>query len=238
MESDCPGVADSYLGIQKGLPRLLKVLDELKLSATFFVTGNVAQKFPQIVRALASQHEIASHGLSHSTLDGQAPTHTMELRRAKHLLEEVTGQAIEGFRAPRLRITPALFPALSATGYRYDSSQALWIPRHRQLQIEHTSIAEFPLQLPNVFLRFPGGLRLFQAICLQGKSPLTLFFHPSEAIKMIHPLRAAGIQAEGLLKRPDRWVNTGPQFLERLRKLLRFLCRRRVVFTPLRDISP
>jgi hypothetical protein len=235
VETDCPGVADSHLGIRKGLPRLLKILHESKLRATFFVTANVAQKFPQVIQRLASQHEIASHGLTHTTLDGQSPQHIAELRKSKQILEEISGQSVEGFRAPRLRITSALFSALASAGYRYDSSQAMWLPRHRQIQLEHIGVKEFPLLIPNVLLRFPGGLQVFQTTLLRCKAPITLFFHPSEAIPMIHPLRAAGVQTEGLLKRPDRWVNTGSPFLKRLRKLLRFLHKRRISTAPLRD---
>ncbi len=207
----------------------------MNLQATFFVTGSVAQKFPKLINALASQHEIACHGLTHTTLDGQSPSHILELCRAKRLLEEIVGRTVEGFRAPRLRISSALFPALVKAGYRYDSSQAMWLPRHRHLQLEYTNIVEFPLLLPNVFLRFPGGLRMFKTFSSRGKPPLTLYFHPSEAVPMVHPLRAAGIRASGLLMRPDRWVNTGAPFVKRLRNLLRFLRRRRFSFAPLRD---
>ncbi|MFX1474418.1 MAG: polysaccharide deacetylase family protein [Promethearchaeota archaeon] len=235
VERDCPGVADSHLGITKGLPRLLKILSESKISATFFITGSVAQKFPQLIQTLAAQHEIASHGFTHTTLDGQSSRHIIELRKSKQILEELSGQTVAGFRAPRLQITSRLFPALALAGYRYDSSQAMWLPHHRQLQLECTVVKEFPLLMPNVFLRFPGGLQVFQATLLRGKSPLTLYFHPSEAIPMIHPLRAAGVQTAGLLKRPDRWVNTGYPFLNRLRKLLRFLHKRRGLLAPLRD---
>ena len=235
VESDCPGVADSYLGVKKGLPRILRLLREMDLQATFFVTGRAAQRFPDLVESLASKHEIACHGLTHTTLDGKSPSHVLELRKAKRLLEEVVGQTVEGFRAPRLRISSALFPALSTVGFRYDSSQVRWLPRQRKLQIENISIREFPLSLPNVFLRSPGGLQMFKTFFPQGKQPLTLYFHPSEAIPMIHPLRAAGIRSEGLLMRPDRWVNTGTPFIQRLEKLLRFLRRRRISFAPLRD---
>ena len=235
VESDCPGVADSYLGIKNGLPRILKLLYEMDLQATFFVTGRVAQMFPDLVKSLASKHEVACHGLTHTTLDGKSPSHVLELRKAKQLIEEVIGHTVEGFRAPRLRISSALFPALSTVGYRYDSSQARWLPRHRQLQLENISIREFPLSLPNVFLRFPGGLQMYKTFFPQGKQPLTLYFHPSEAIQMVHPLRAAGISSEGFLMRPDRWVNTGTPFIQRLGKLLRFLRRRRISFAPLRD---
>ncbi len=209
----------------------------MKIQATFFVVGSLAHAFPKVIQTLSSRHEVASHGLTHSTLDGQSPDHASELRRVKRLLEEVTGQTVEGFRAPRLRISSALFPSLVAAGYRYDSSQAMWLPRHRRLQLGQTSIVEFPLSIPNVFLRFPGGLRLYKTFFPRGNPPLTLFFHPSEAVSMVHPLRAAGIQAEGLLMRPDRWVNTGVPFVNRLRKLLRFLRRRRFSFAPLRDFT-
>lgn len=236
LEADCPGIVHSYQGIKKGLPRLLKLLEEFQLQTTFFVTGETANKFPNLLHKLAINHEIACHGLTHTSLDTDSATQTNELQKAQKIIQEATGQDIRGFRAPRLRLNATLFTNLAKAGFKYDSSIAWWIPAHRQLTPHKQGITEFPLLLPNVILRFPKGLQLFQTACLRTPDPIILYFHPSECVPMKPVLKRAGLASSDLFRRPDRWVNTGQEFLKRLQKLLHFLEKRKAYFVQLRDL--
>lgn len=236
VEADCPGIVDSYLGIHRGLPQILNILQEFNISATFFVTGDTALRFPRIIRALAVHHEVASHGLTHSSFSSWSPSRIEDLTASKKILENVTKHSVEGFRAPRLHVSPHLFTALAEIGFRYDSSLAWWIPQHRQLNPEGDGIAEFPPLLPNAVLRFPLGLQIFKTACLCSQTPLILYFHPGEAVDMVPLLQGQSNQIETLFWRPDRWVNTGRSFLNKLRRLLRFLRRRQFKFSPVRDL--
>ena len=237
VEADCPGVSDTYHGVHKGLPQLLDLLDSLEIHATFFVTGDIVQRFPQIVHDIASKHEVASHGLTHQALDSTSSDMRKELLTSKQLLEEVTGQEVLGFRAPRLRICPELFSQLESAGYQYDSSVSWWLPKHRWFDSIQTKIVEFYPLLPNVLLRFPGGTRLFQRVVLHRKPPAVLFFHPSEAVPMAPLLKQSGIDTTGLFWRPDRWINTGNGFSNRLEQVLNYLKEHDFVFKPLKDMS-
>ena len=107
--------------------RLLEILDERDVRATFFVLGWVAERFPDLVRRIAwAGHEIASHGYAHRLVYDQTPTAFRDdVRRAKALLEATAGVPVLGFRAPSYSITPRSLWALDVLieeGYTYDTS--------------------------------------------------------------------------------------------------------------------
>jgi len=107
--------------------RLLSIFDERGLHATFFVLGWVAERFPALVQRIAALgHEVASHGYAHRLVYDQTPqTFRDDVRRAKALLEDVSGCRVLGFRAPSYSITPRSLWALDILieeGHRYDTS--------------------------------------------------------------------------------------------------------------------
>jgi len=107
--------------------RLLAIFDESGVRATFFVLGWVAARFPALVRRMVEGgHEIASHGYAHRLVYDLTPDDFREdVRRAKGLLEDIAGVAVEGYRAPSYSITERSLWALDVLideGYRYDTS--------------------------------------------------------------------------------------------------------------------
>src|SRR5581483_1803413 len=72
--------------------KLLAIFDRHEVSATFFVLGWVAQRHPQLVKAIAARgHEIACHGFSHRLVYEQTPEEFHEeTRLAKNLIEDIT----------------------------------------------------------------------------------------------------------------------------------------------------
>jgi polysaccharide deacetylase family protein (PEP-CTERM system associated) len=97
------------------------------VSATFFVLGWVAERFPSLVSSIARQgHEIASHGYAHRLIYEQTPqVFRDDVRRAKDLLETAAGAKVDGFRAPSYSVTARTLWALDVLieeGYRYDAS--------------------------------------------------------------------------------------------------------------------
>ena len=107
--------------------RLLSVFDEFGVRSTFFVLGWVAERHPELVRAIAERgHEVASHGYAHRLIYDQTPRAFREdVRRAKSVLEEAAGRRVIGYRAPSYSITPRSLWALDVLaeeGYEYDSS--------------------------------------------------------------------------------------------------------------------
>lgn len=107
--------------------RILELLNQHHCRATFFVLGWVAEKKPEVVRKVAAAgHEIACHSLLHRRVFELTPEEFREdTRRAKWVIEDVTGKQVLGYRAPSFSVTAASTWALEIlveTGFRYDSS--------------------------------------------------------------------------------------------------------------------
>jgi polysaccharide deacetylase family protein (PEP-CTERM system associated) len=113
--------------IERNVQRILAMLAERQIRATFFTLGWIAERYPALVRDIvAGGHELASHGYGHeraSDLDRQA--FHADVTRAKGLLEDIGGVAVKGYRAPSFSIGTGNLWALETllrTGHRYSSS--------------------------------------------------------------------------------------------------------------------
>jgi len=109
------------------IDRLLERLDVHGVRGTFFVLGWLARREPQMVRAIADAgHEIASHGWNHKKVGTEdVEAFRRSVRESKEELEQLSGERVEGFRAPSFSIGPGrewAFDILIEEGYSYDSS--------------------------------------------------------------------------------------------------------------------
>lgn len=108
--------------------KLLAILDDHQVSATFFVQGMVTEKYPELIKEIANcGHELASHSYSHEYIfDMDAQTFDQELATSVLPLEELTGQKVLGFRAPKFSIREDMLDwyceTLCKYGIKYDSS--------------------------------------------------------------------------------------------------------------------
>jgi len=107
--------------------RLLDVLDAHAARGTFFTLGTVAERYPRLVRSIVARgHELASHGWDHRLVDALGPEgFRLDVRAARRALEDVSGRAVSGYRAPNYSIrreTAWAFRILYEEGYGYDSS--------------------------------------------------------------------------------------------------------------------
>ena len=121
---DWPGID---CRVERNVERILQLLDDRRVQATFFTLGWIAERHPALVRRIAAQgHEVASHGWGHQrATDLSEAEFTEDVRSAKALLEDLSGAAVTGYRAPSFSIGHAnlwAFDALAACGYRYSSS--------------------------------------------------------------------------------------------------------------------
>lgn len=110
-------------GMRAGIWRLLEVLQEHGVRATFFVPGFDAENNAGVIEAvLVAGHEVAARGYAfedHSKL-GAKERETLE--RAHETLKRLTGRAPIGWRAPQGLLSPETLTHLTALGYVYDSS--------------------------------------------------------------------------------------------------------------------
>ena len=111
-------------GLLRGLPRILDVLDEFTVSATFYVPGITAQRHPDEMAALAeTRHEIAHHGYTHRRPDElTASEQRAEIADGTAALEAVTGRRVRGYRAPGWELTASTLDAVAAAGFGFESS--------------------------------------------------------------------------------------------------------------------
>jgi polysaccharide deacetylase family protein (PEP-CTERM system associated) len=159
--------------------RILDLLAQLNARGTFYVLGWVARKHPTLVKTICDRgHEIASHGFGHELIYNQTALEFREdIRSARILLQDLSGQPVIGYRAPSYTIVHRTLWALhilAEEGYRYDSSVfpiprqrygMPWAPRwpHRIDLGDTGSIAEFPLPTVRIWpVNFPatGGAYL------------------------------------------------------------------------------
>ena len=124
---DAPALAALPSRVVAQTERLLDVLDLHGARATFFTLGLVAQRFPRLVRGIVARgHELASHGWDHTPVFRLGvEAFRVDVRRAKHALENAAGRAVRGYRAPHYSIrhdTPGAFALLAEEGHTYDSS--------------------------------------------------------------------------------------------------------------------
>jgi polysaccharide deacetylase family protein (PEP-CTERM system associated) len=107
--------------------RLLDILGQEDVKATFFTLGWVAQRHPELVRRIVGEgHELASHGSDHYRADDQSPDEfRRDVRRSKMLLEDIAGVEIRGYRAPTFSAghrAPWVHEVLADEGFLYSSS--------------------------------------------------------------------------------------------------------------------
>lgn len=194
--------------VEPNTRRLLDLFDEAGATATFFTLGWVARRHAGLVREIAARgHEVASHGMYHQMLTEQtADSFRVDARDSRALLEDVSGAAVWGFRAPSYSVnrnTLWAVDVLAEAGYRYDSS-VYPIRRRRygypegpirpaMLRGERSALAEFPLPtiaigtfrmpvLAGAYLRLlPQSLtvRALEAHRRRGE-PLVVNVHPWE----------------------------------------------------------
>jgi polysaccharide deacetylase family protein (PEP-CTERM system associated) len=149
--------------IERNVDRILALLDEHAAHATFFTLGWIAERYPALVRRIAQGgHEVASHGSAHRRAHEQTrDDFADDIRRAKALLEDVTGAPVRGYRAPSFSIGPAntwAFQCIGEAGYRYSSS--IYPIRHDHYGVPDSP--RFPHEVAPGLLELPvATLRLW-----------------------------------------------------------------------------
>jgi polysaccharide deacetylase family protein (PEP-CTERM system associated) len=125
-KADWPGLESR---VARNTDAVLDLFDRAGVKATFFTLGWAAERAPaQMRRIVAEGHEIASHGWDHDRVFTLTPEQfRADLRRARAAIEDASGQAVTGYRAPSFSIdtrTPWAHAVLAEEGYAYSSSVA------------------------------------------------------------------------------------------------------------------
>ena len=181
MEQDCPPYLHTWRGVEQGTPRLLELLTNAGISATFFTTGQVAERFPDTVREIvAAGHELGCHGNIHRVFtDLDEESASEEIETASQILRQFA--PVTSFRAPNLRFPPDYLPLLVNHGYRIDSSDAKYKLAYYRNSSSST-LLRVPASATSSILRLPKVVREPYLACLSD--PVVLFVHPWEFVDL------------------------------------------------------
>ena len=156
--------------IERNIDHILELLAENGVSATFFTLGWIADRYPDMVRRIvAGGHELASHGYEHERAGNlDADGFFADVALAKAVLEDISGSAVHGYRAPSFSIGEHnrwAYDCLAKAGYKYSSS--VYPIRHdhygsprgsRFAHMAHTQVMEVPIATARVFrTNVPAG---------------------------------------------------------------------------------
>ena len=216
MEPDCPPFLHTFRGIEKGVGPLLELLEREAVEATFFITGQVAARYPDTVHKIASLgHEVASHGFTHQAFTSMdRETAHKEIHASLEVLLRFA--PVISFRAPYLKFPNPYLRLLEDADILIDSSQAKYKPSYYQIPWR-TSIKRVPVSVTSSVLRLPKWIRAAYLSALS--SPVVLFVHPWEFVD----LRKEKLPL-------DCRFRTGTEALDCLRSVLGFFKRKNAHF--------
>lgn len=143
--------------------RLLEILRNLNVQATFFVLGYVADAYPGLIETIAAEgHEIGVHGYYHRFVSKMtASEFGQELDMSIEALDRAIGITSVGHRAPYFSFngnTPWAFEVLESRGFLYDSS----VFPVKNMLYGFPGAPRFPYQVPgHEIIEFPATTLAF-----------------------------------------------------------------------------
>lgn len=182
--------------------RYLQFLDRNKMKATFFIVGDVAKRYPQLVRSIVQAgHEVGCHTNTHIPLTQQTrESFRADLDENMELLFNAGVKALYGFRAPVFSLTEKTewaYDVLIELGFTYSSSVLPaknplhgWEKFGRDFKLIQNTLWELPITLYPKYFSLPcaGGvyLRMLpfwmtkKAFAYYGNRglPVLSYFHP------------------------------------------------------------
>ncbi len=192
--------------IYEGVERILEELERREQKGTFFCLGWIAEKHPEVIRAIyRNGHHLGCHSYQHELSSGFCREEfKKDTLKAKHLIEDVIGEEIKAFRAPGFSITKNNVWALRALvemGFEYDCSifpsshdyggmmsYGAGVPKRINVG-DGLFIKEFPINIRKLLNKpvvFSGGgyFRLFPYSLIKrwGKTSdyMMTYFHPRD----------------------------------------------------------
>lgn len=219
--------------IDKAFLPVLDEMDRRGLRSTCFCLGWLAEKHPEIIHEIARRgHQIGCHSYQHELSFRFTPEQFIkDTMKAKKLLEDVSGQAVDVFRAPGFSITEKntwAIDCLVEMGFKYDCS--VFPAAHDYGGMPHygaseptilktksgSTIKEFPINIHHVLGRnvvFSGGgfFRFFPYAIIKKwareSSYMMTYFHPRE----FDP-KTPKVESLPLMRKFKTYVNVGGNF--------------------------
>ncbi len=193
--------------IVRNMEKVLLIFSEGNIKATFFMLSWIAERYPSIVSEIIDQgHELASHGHWHARVtDLTRESFRQDIIRAKSTLEDISGYAVRGYRAPSFSIGKSNIWALDIlVNAGYDYSSSIYPVKHDHygfpdaprfvFRDTKTGLIEIPITTIKImgrtmpaggggFFRFypyPVSRRIINRVNSVDGQPTVFYFHPWE----------------------------------------------------------
>ena len=230
---------------KEAVPRCTRLyldwLDEIQSKATFFVVGETADSYPDLIREIYERgHELACHTYAHGLIFEQTPEgFEADLIRNKEAILKTVDVPLRGFRAPMhslIERTKWVYPVLKNHGFVYSSSVVPsdypfpgW-PGFYEAQWQE-GIYEMPLQVASRFLKIPfGGGVYFRLLPLwlnawlmnarkDANGSVISYFHPYDVDTEQEPFMHPNLNNSAFLNRL-MYINRS-RVIDRLHQLVR-----------------
>lgn len=229
-------------GPKRAVDMILDKLDEYGVTATFFVPGVTAERYPEVVKRIASAgHEVGHHGYAHERFATKTVEEQIEIiDKTQSIFEKLLGKKATAFRTPSGDWTVETPKLLWERGITYSTSmRGDDRPYRTVIDGAETDFIEIPTKWElddyvemayNMYPAEPAGLdriscyrnvqdnfmRELEGCCRFGLS-LSFMFHP-QVIGTPGRIRILDHLLKEVTSREDVWVTTGEHVAEWYRK--------------------
>lgn len=117
-------ISQGKYGARVGLRRILELLAQQKINATFFVPGVTVERYPHLIQMiLANGHEVGHHGYTHhSPVKLSYEDEREQLQKGFEVWERVAGVRPSGYRSPAWDLSDNSIGLFKEFGFAYESS--------------------------------------------------------------------------------------------------------------------
>ena len=142
-------LSQGQYGNRQGVPRILQILSQHGVKASFFVPAVTAMLYPEEQRRVVAEgHEVGIHGWIHERNSELPYSNERELQfRSAEVLETITGTRPVGIRTPSWDFSPNTLAITKEMGLAYDSSLMADVDCYElELNGEPTGVVELPVE--------------------------------------------------------------------------------------------
>jgi peptidoglycan/xylan/chitin deacetylase (PgdA/CDA1 family) len=140
-------LSQGAFGVHEALPRILDLLRQFEVRASFFVPAWVAGHHPDAVAAIvAGGHEVGCHGDVHERVsDLDAAAEEKILARSVEALTRIAGRRPVGYRAPAWQLSERTLGLLVRHGFEYSSNMMDRLRPYLHPPLEGRRLVEIPV---------------------------------------------------------------------------------------------
>jgi peptidoglycan/xylan/chitin deacetylase (PgdA/CDA1 family) len=198
---------DTREGLRKA-KKLKKIEHKYDVPSAWYVPSKRYKLGADAIRELANHGEVGAHDTKHDGKLSRLRQNALveRLHEAKQTLENITGEKVEGFRAPLLQHNVRIIQALRDARYSYDTSIPTWEPKHPSTMNSHGIGTMYPLTLEGITeipVTLPQDQQLLHVLGLSPKEVTRQWMKMIDMIKEIGGLCTVLVHPDYELADPE-----------------------------------